>query len=190
MDLTQGFFCDIVLERDLIRRADSARGRFRTFIISALKHYTSDAYRKRQAGKRKPKGITRSIDDTDHVIPPFPANASPEDAFVYIWASDLLNDVLETVRRWYQQEEKASHWLIFSDAVVGPSFEGIQRPSNRALCEKYDVQTETRLANILTTVKRRFDSALRQALRPYVAADEDVEDEIRELFKIFSVMRA
>ena len=35
-DLTQGFFCDVVIGRDLLARADDRRGRFRSLLLSSL----------------------------------------------------------------------------------------------------------------------------------------------------------
>ena len=40
-DLTQGFFCDIVLERDIFQQADLDKGRFRTFLLTTLNAGTS-----------------------------------------------------------------------------------------------------------------------------------------------------
>ena len=38
-DLTQGFFCEIVFGRGLVRKADREKGRFRTFLLTALERY-------------------------------------------------------------------------------------------------------------------------------------------------------
>lgn len=38
-DLTQGFFHEVVLERQLIAKADAAKGRFRSFLLIALDRY-------------------------------------------------------------------------------------------------------------------------------------------------------
>ena len=35
-DLTQGFFAEVVIGRNLARQADPARGKFRTFLLTAL----------------------------------------------------------------------------------------------------------------------------------------------------------
>ena len=48
-DLTQGFFHEVVLTRNLIGRADSTKGRFRTFLLHALNQYLADEQRKEAA---------------------------------------------------------------------------------------------------------------------------------------------
>ena len=59
-DLTQGFFHEMVLGKNLVRQADEARGRFRTFLLTALNHYVTSVYRAKAAGKRHPKEIGRA----------------------------------------------------------------------------------------------------------------------------------
>src|SRR3954452_18501690 len=45
-DLVQGFLTDKVLEQDLIRQADRGRGRFRTFLLTALDNYVTSHVRR------------------------------------------------------------------------------------------------------------------------------------------------
>ena len=54
-DLTQGFFHEIVLNRHLLERADSERGRFRTLLLHTLNQYLIDEHRKENAQKHIPK---------------------------------------------------------------------------------------------------------------------------------------
>src|SRR5678815_584864 len=44
-DLLQGFIADKVLERDLLATADRERGRFRSFLITALNNYAANQLR-------------------------------------------------------------------------------------------------------------------------------------------------
>ena len=48
-DLTQGFFHEVVINRSLIQQADKAKGKFRTFLLTALDRYTMDVHRKETA---------------------------------------------------------------------------------------------------------------------------------------------
>ena len=50
-DLTQGFFHEIVLGRELLQRADQTKGRFRTFLLTALDRYATSVHRKDTAKK-------------------------------------------------------------------------------------------------------------------------------------------
>lgn len=55
-DLTQSFFHEVVLEGDLFQRAESTKGRFRTFLLTALDRYVAGQFRKDAALKRHPAG--------------------------------------------------------------------------------------------------------------------------------------
>ena len=55
-DLTQDFFLEIVLNRDLVCRAEKAKGRFRSFLLYALNEYLGKQNLKETARKRVPMG--------------------------------------------------------------------------------------------------------------------------------------
>ena len=61
-DLTQGFFHEIVLNRQLVQRADRAKGRFRSFLLHALNQYLINENKKQKAHKRYPQGGIISFD--------------------------------------------------------------------------------------------------------------------------------
>lgn len=50
-DLTQGFFQHLI-EHEAVARADRTRGRFRGFLLGALRHYLADQNDRRHARKR------------------------------------------------------------------------------------------------------------------------------------------
>jgi len=90
-DLTQGFFHEIVLGHELIQKADQAKGRFRTFLLTALGHYVSNVYRSESAKKRAPKEKVVYFDEfkeSDKLN--ISTAATAEDVFHYAWASNLL----------------------------------------------------------------------------------------------------
>jgi len=184
-DLTQGFFCNIILSRDLIHRADQSKGRFRTFLLNALKAHISDEYRRISAKKRCPVHGLLNWDDLQ-IQAQCPETVSPDEAFHYTWASTLLNEVIEKLEREYKDKNRQVHWRVFQDKVLNPILQDSPSPSYVELRKKYRIADEQKAAAMTTTVKRRFRSLLIDTIRPYVATDPDVEDEIDELLLIFS----
>jgi RNA polymerase sigma-70 factor (ECF subfamily) len=51
-DLTQGFFQEIMLRGKLLAHADRGKGRFRTFLLTALEHYRTNVHQKGTARKQ------------------------------------------------------------------------------------------------------------------------------------------
>src|SRR6266513_1732483 len=61
-DLTQGFFADLI-ETRAYARADREKGRFRSFLLGALKHFIADARDRGRALKRGGGMILQNLDD-------------------------------------------------------------------------------------------------------------------------------
>jgi RNA polymerase sigma-70 factor (ECF subfamily) len=183
-DLTQGFFHDVVLGHNLIEKAEPAKGRFRSFLIMALKRYLITAREKEIAQKRIPRGKLVSLGAVDdaqlyHAC----TQATPEDAFNYAWVSALLERVVEEVRAGCCQNGKSIHWHIFCERVLDPIMERADAPSMHELCHKYGIPDQAKASNMIVTVKRRFGTALRKHLRDSVASDDEVDDELREMMR-------
>src|SRR5215475_11064602 len=63
-DLTQGFFA-LLIERNYLLNADSKRGKFRSFLLAALKHFLADEWDRAHALKRGGGKVPVSIDLTE-----------------------------------------------------------------------------------------------------------------------------
>ena len=61
-DLTQGFFAELIRDRAHLR-ADREKGRFRSFLLGALKHFVADARDREQAQKRGGGKIREPFDE-------------------------------------------------------------------------------------------------------------------------------
>lgn len=186
-DLTQGFFTDIVLVRDLVAHADKKKGRFRTFLLVALDRYCVNEYRKEAADKRTPPGGLLSLDDTElGDVPCFDEALSPEQAYDYVWACTLLDATLGDVERACREDGKATHWAVFHERVVRPILEGAVPPPLEQVCRRYEIPNETQASNMQITVKRRFQTALKNRVREMVGSDAEVDDEIQVLMTLLA----
>ena len=186
-DLTQGFFDEIVLGRNLFERADETKGRFRSLLLTALNNYVTSVYRHQAAEKRRPKDGIISLEDFDEA--PLAATAkamSPDDAFTYIWASVLLQEVVAEVEQQCSTDSKELHWQLFDARILGPIMDGTEPEPLAGICRRLDIEDPAKGANMIVTVKRRFQAAIKDRVRQYVDSDEEVEQEIRDLMKILS----
>ncbi len=186
-DLTQGFFIEVVLGRDLVVQADQHKGRFRTYLLTALDRYVIDIHRKQSAHKRSPAQSGMALDMAE--LPDLPAHtgrAGPDHVFHYAWAATLLDEVLQNVEQACCTTDKAKHWQVFKARVLDPIIHNTEPPSLERVCERFHIEGEARASNMIVTVKRKFRTVLEACLSQYVDSDRDVEQELGELMEILS----
>lgn len=183
-DLTQTFFHEVVLGRGLFQRADKAQGRFRSFLLVALKRYVANVRDKEFAQKRIQKSKLVPLDMVDESgFSALRTELTPEDYYQYVWVSSLLEKVLGHVRDDCYKDGKASHWHLFRERVLGPIIDKTDPPAMDELCSKYRIKDHTSASNMIVTVKRRFRSALMNHLRNLVSSDDDVDAELEEIMQ-------
>jgi len=187
-DLTQGFFHDVVLRRQLIQRADPAKGRFRAFLLHALKQYVIDERRREIAQKHIPKEKLVPLDISDPpILPQTISNWSPEDCFLYAWKSAILEETLAEVQSDCVKQGLETHWNVFQDRVLQPAVRNDEPPSMGQICERYCIASETTASNMIVTVKRRFRTALRSHLRSMVISEEEADEELQDMLKTWDI---
>jgi DNA-directed RNA polymerase specialized sigma24 family protein len=184
-DLTQGFFHEIVLGRSLIQQADRSKGRFRTFLLTALDRYVTDIHRTEKRKKRMPEAGIISLDDVDWLAIP-DRDGTPTQVFDHAWASAVLDQALAAVEANYRSKNKAAHWDVFRARIVDPIMENAECPALPDLCEKYGISDTAKASKMIIRVKRRFRTLLRRHVRQLVNSDAEVDDEIRYLMQVFS----
>jgi hypothetical protein len=183
-DLTQGFFHEIVLNLNLFGRADQSKGRFRSFLLYALNQYLMNEKRRETAQKNIPRHKIVSLDAIEQpVLPQSVIASSPEDSYNYAWVSAMLDQVLSDVKRICYEQEMETHWSIFSERVVQPMLNNAASPPLKDICEKYGIENEKKASNMIITVKRRFQNALKQYIRSTVASESQMAEELKEILK-------
>jgi RNA polymerase sigma-70 factor (ECF subfamily) len=185
-DLTQGFFHEVVLNRDLVGRADQSRGRFRSFLLHALKQYANKQNLKEKAQKQLLEKKLISFDmEEEPVLPESVAQTTAEESYHYAWLSSLLEHVLKEVKDTCEEQGMDIHWALFNKRVVWPTFGDRSAPSLTELCESYDIEDVKKASNMIITVKRRFRAALMQHVRNTVLSQGQAPGELEELLQFF-----
>lgn len=190
-DLTQGFFAEILWGRGLIQLADPEAGSFRGFLKTAVKRYLNDVYRAETARKRMPQAALVSLEGLEGFQAEDLAQTNtPDDAFAYAWASELLAEVLSVVAQRCRRVGQERHWEVFRRTVAEPALTGAPPPSQRQLVEELGLAGTDQVSNMAVTVKRRFAAELRSRIREYVSDEKEVDGEIGQLMQILSSLRA
>lgn len=104
-DLTQAFFVHL-LSQKLHQSADPAKGRFRSYLLTSLKHFLNSEQRRVHAEKR---GGAVELVDIGSVAEPA-GDATPESVFEREWARALLASAL---RRLHDEARAAGKEALF-----------------------------------------------------------------------------
>jgi RNA polymerase sigma-70 factor (ECF subfamily) len=180
-DLTQGFFHEVVLSRHLIERADPSKGRFRAFLLHALKQYMIDMNRRKSTRPNIPSEKLVSL-EISHlpVLPQTLSKWSPEACFHYAWKSAILDQTLSAVEEDCLRTGQQIHWQVFRDHFLHPTLDGREPPLLKEMCQRYDIKSEKTASNMVITVKRRFQRLLKKHLRSTVSSDAEADEELRD----------
>lgn len=185
-DLTQSFFEEVVLGRDLIQQADQSKGRFRTFLLTALDHFMVNVYHRENTKKRSPDKQLIHFDQVDELLEYEAISDSADDMFNYAWACEILDQILKQTEDQCRISGKAVHWDVFRKKVLGPIIDGTESPPLSEICQRYDIDSEAKASNMIVTVKRRFSAVLKRVLRQYVESDVQIDEEFDRLLMVLS----
>lgn len=187
-DLTQGFFTRL-LEKDFLDDVDPARGRFRAFLLAAVKHFLSNEWDKDRAAKRGGGHRVLSLDvqsfDWDSGESRFqmePAHElTAERFFERQWAVALLDRVLDRLR----DEHDGAGTLVQFETLQ--PFLSVDRDSaNYADAAVRLDMTESAVRVAAHRLRKRYRTLLRDEIAHTVNSPEEVEDELRYLFTALS----
>jgi len=178
-DLTQAFFARL-LEKNYLEAVDRAKGRFRSFLLAALKHFLANDWDRQHAQKRG--GATCHIPiDTQSAEARYglePGHEqTPEKLFERRWALTLLDQVLARLREEFVAVGKAQQFdelkvVLTSDKRTIPYAELGARLGLSEGAVKVAVHR----------LRQRYRDLLRAEIAETVASAAEVEEEIRHLF--------
>src|SRR5262245_205404 len=121
-DLTQGFFTHLLSKSGLSSVERKEGMKFRSWLLSALRHYVQDEWRKEQAAKRGGGATIIPIDADEaeeryHHEPADPTD--PEKLFDRKWAMELLKRVLVLLEQHYTERNKQALFAELSPFIMG-----------------------------------------------------------------------
>jgi RNA polymerase sigma factor (sigma-70 family) len=185
-ELTQEFFARI-LKRGDIGAADPGRGRFRSYLLGAVKHFLADQrdYDRRQ--KRGRGQIPESLDTTDegNTSPALqvadPAGPASDAFFDRQWALALMDRAFAAVSSDFTREGKKDQFDALKPWLVGDT----ERLSQAALARQLG-WTETAVKVAVHRLRKRFREAVRLEIAQTLADGADIDDELRYLVVVLA----
>jgi len=182
-DLTQEFFARL-LQRGSLATADPHRGRFRSFLLTAMNHFLADEWDKLKAQKRGGGHplLPLEVGNAETRFQLEPADPlTPEIIYERRWAQTLLETVFEQLRREYEAEGKGA---LFGELKACLTQARAAVPY-ADLASRLQV-SEGSLRVSVHRLRQRYREVLRTEVANTVADPSEVAEELRYLFRVLS----
>lgn len=173
-DLLHEFIVKKILQYNLPARADRARGRFRTLLLTSLDNFARNQWTGREQ--------LSPIPDDGEICSHDPA---PDASFDVPWARQVLQESLRRMQAECRQTGRHDLWDVFESRVVAPALEGVAPIEYDQLIQRHKLQSPMQASNLLVTAKRTFERILRSVISEY-ADDAEIETEIADLRQILA----
>jgi len=182
-DLTQEFFSRL-LQGKWVSQADRQRGRFRTFLLTAMQHFLANEWNKAHAQKRGGHAPIVSLND-DSAEQRYRLESAdkstPETLFERGWALALLNDVLRRLEEEYKRDGKAA-WMDAMRPALTADRDSI---GYAEIAQKLGM-TEAAARVAVHRLRQRYRQMIQAEVASTVATSAEVEDEMRHLFQVLT----
>jgi len=177
-DLTQAFFADLLEHRSLTA-VRKEKGRFRSYLLGALKYFLADEHRRAMAIKRGKGQHLVPLEELTHdeqagAEPADPVTA--EQIYERRWASTVLERVLALLKHEYITAGNA----ILFDALKQLLPDEPGAPTQADIAAQLNM-TANAVRQAFYRFRQRYQALLREEIAHTVATPGDVEDELRYL---------
>ncbi len=179
-DLTQSFFVRII-ETGGFASADPERGRFRSYLLGAMKHFLANEWHRAQTQKRG--GQARfiewdALDPEARYAGASKQSDNPEHLFDREWALETIAGALQALRDEMVKAGKSEQF----DALKG-SLTGEEESPRQEIAARLDM-SEGAVKVAVHRLRRRYRMLLRAAIAETVGNETDVDDEMRYLVAV------
>jgi RNA polymerase sigma factor (sigma-70 family) len=181
-DLTQDFFV-MMLEGDLLRRADPSRGRFRSLLLKAAQNFLADDTTRKRARKR---GGAMKFVSWDEWIAEAPSRLSVPAHEAETWPAERIYDVRwaataveHALRQLGEECEARGRRRVFD--VLSVCLAAERRDVSYQKLSKSLGVPEASVKRLVHQLRVRYRQLLREEVAQTVEKPDDVDDELRYL---------
>jgi RNA polymerase sigma factor (sigma-70 family) len=180
-DLTQAFLARVI-ETGGLGGADPERGRFRSYLLGAMKHFMAnerDRARslKRGGGRRFVEGDVAEMESRIATLAGDPPPSDADRAFDRDWAHETTASALRRLAGEWSDRGRADEFEALRPALTG------EGPARTDLAARLGI-TENAVAVAIHRLRQRYAALVREAVARTVADEADIEDEMRYLIGV------
>jgi RNA polymerase sigma-70 factor (ECF subfamily) len=182
-DLTQEFF-RLLIEKNYLGAVDRGRGKFRSFLLVALKRFLINTHKHATRQKRGGGQTHLSLDlelAENRFQTEFVTKLSPEKAFDRRWAQTVLEQATERLRAEYSAGGKSAVFDTLSGFLADESRFG----DYQTLAAQLGMTPGT-VAVAVHRLRQRYRQLVRDAVRPTVVDPAEVDSEVKHLLAAVS----
>ncbi|HKS36081.1 MAG TPA: sigma-70 family RNA polymerase sigma factor [Verrucomicrobiae bacterium] len=183
-ELAHEFFAH-VLEQPSLDGANPQRGRFRSYLLGAVKHFLANrrAYemREKRGGQVAHQPIDSATDTSPGAAVPDTSTPSPDTSFDRAWALSVLERAFDVMKRECEQGGTLREFGSLKPWLTG---EGADRPQADAARDLGMNEGAVRVA--IHRLRRRFRELVRAEIAQTVNEPGDVAEEMRHLIEALS----
>jgi RNA polymerase sigma-70 factor (ECF subfamily) len=182
-DLTQEFFARL-LEKDYLKAAAREKGRFRTFLIVALKRFLANEWDRARAQKRGGGQALLSLDaeqaEQRYSIEPVEGSTA-ERIFDRRWALTLLDRTMVRLREEFSGAGKGEDFDHLKGCLTADRGEISYAEIGKALGS-----TEATARVAVHRLRKRFREIFREEIAHTVSGPAEIEEEVRYLMGVLA----
>ena len=176
-DLTQEFFCRL-LEKRWLDSADRKKGKLRTFLIVALKHFMHNEWRRasaqRRGGGRSQVPFDTELAESRYAVDPH--SLAADETFDQQWALTLLDLTVKRLRAEFTEADKPGEFDVLKNCLMAA----------RGAIDYAAVAKELGVSDGAARVavhrlRKRFRAIYREEISQTLADSADLEAELRHL---------
>lgn len=179
-DLTQGFFARL-LEKDWLQAANREKGRFRTFLMVALKRYLANEWHRDRAAKRGGGRDPVPLDTglAERLYGGSGAHSlTPEQLFDKRWALTLIETALARMEQEYREAGRGDEFELLKPCLTAGRGEIDYRDLSGHL------ETSEGAARVAVhRIRKRYRRLFREEIARTVRDEAEVEEEMRALMQ-------
>ncbi len=175
-EMSHAFFAGM-LAGGTIRTVDREHGRFRSYLLGAVKHFLSH---QREAALRQKRGggvETASLDDTEAQVVADVRQPTPDTAFDRQWALTLLSRSLSDLQRECEVEGKAVVFEKLQPWLTGDAAHGDQLELAASLGMNLNS-----LKSQIHRLKSRFRTLVKEQIAATLDEGGSIDEEMNVLF--------
>lgn len=175
-DLAHSFFAH-VLEGHAFDGADRNRGRFRSYLLGAVKHFLAQNHVKAKRLRRGGDAEMVALDESAGELPNH--SISPDDNFDRRWASTVLDRALDALKCECDENDIGDLFQYLRPWLTGDATYGNQAD----LAERIQMDPNT-LKSHVSRLRKQFRRCVREEVARTLADPAQTEEEMQALLAV------